>query len=154
MSKQDYIQLRTLTDQFYADNKGLQEALDGSNDGKVRGYGIVVIDLNGLVFGIPLRSHLNHKFGFVSERSEGVKKGLDYTKALLIKKEEYVSRAYKIPTPEFTPHINDNKEKIQEDFNKFVNRYIEANVKKDENILRNYRYSTLKNYHKELGLED
>ncbi|MGR2384760.1 hypothetical protein ACUX12_25465, partial [Salmonella enterica] len=45
MSKQDYIQLRTLTDQFYADNKGLQEALDGSNDGKVRGYGIVVIDL-------------------------------------------------------------------------------------------------------------
>ncbi len=62
MSKQDYIQLRTLTDQFYADNKGLQEALDGSNDGKVRGYGIVVIDLNGLVFGIPLRSHLNHKF--------------------------------------------------------------------------------------------
>ncbi len=53
MSKQDYIQLRTLTDQFYADNKGLQEALDGSNDGKVRGYGIVVIDLNGLVFGIP-----------------------------------------------------------------------------------------------------
>lgn len=153
MSKQDYIQLRTLTDQFYADNKGLQEALDGSNDGKVRGYGIVVIDLNGLVFGIPLRSHLNHKFGFVSERSEGVKKGLDYTKALLIKKEEYVSRAYKIPTSEFT-HINDNKEKIQEDFNKFVNRYIEANVKKDENILRNYRYSTLKNYHKELGLED
>ncbi|MCX1288917.1 hypothetical protein JDU19_23870 [Escherichia coli] len=153
MSKQDYIQLRTLTDQFYADNKGLQEALDGSNDGKVRGYGIVVIDLNGLVFGIPLRSHLNHKFGFVSERSEGVKKGLDYTKALLIKKEEYVSRAYKIPTPEFT-HINDSKEKIQEDFNKFVNRYIEANVKKDENILRNYRYSTLKNYHKELGLED
>lgn len=153
MSKQDYIQLRTLTDQFYADNKGLQEALDGSNDGKVRGYGIVVIDLNGLVFGIPLRSHLNHKFGFVSERSEGVKKGLDYTKALLIKKEEYVSRAYKIPTPEFT-HINDKKEKIQEDFNKFVNRYIEANVKKDENILRNYRYSTLKNYHKELGLED
>ncbi|MBT0992612.1 hypothetical protein KJ035_26405, partial [Salmonella enterica subsp. enterica serovar Typhimurium] len=99
MSKQDYIQLRTLTDQFYADNKGLQEALDGSNDGKVRGYGIVVIDLNGLVFGIPLRSHLNHKFGFVSERSEGVKKGLDYTKALLIKKEEYVSRAYKIPPP-------------------------------------------------------
>ena len=81
MSKQDYIQLRTLTDQFYADNKGLQEALEGSNDGKVRGYGIVVIDLNGLVFGIPLRSHLNHKFGFVSERSEGVKKGLDYTKA-------------------------------------------------------------------------
>ncbi|PQK37734.1 hypothetical protein C5Y92_28925, partial [Escherichia coli] len=65
----------------------------------------------------------------------------------------YVSRAYKIPTHEFT-HINDNKEKIQEDFNKFVNRYIEANVKKDENILRNYRYSTLKNYHKELGLED
>lgn len=153
MSKQDYIQLRTLTDQFYADNKGLQEALDGSNDGKVRGYGIVVIDLNGLMFGIPLRSHLNHKFGFVSERSEGVKKGLDYTKALLIQKEEYVSRAYKIPAPEFI-HINDNKEKIQEDFNKFVNRYIEAHVKNDENILRNYRYSTLKNYHKELGLED
>lgn len=153
MSKQDYIQLRTLTDQFYADNKGLKEALDGSNDGKVRGYGIVVIDLKGLMFGIPLRSHLNHKFGFVSERSEGVTKGLDYTKALLIQKEEYVSRAYKIPAAEFI-HINDNKEKIQEDFNKFVNRYIDAHFKKDENILRNYRYSTLKNYHKELGLED
>jgi len=153
MSKQDYIQLRTLTDQFYVDNTDLKEALDGSNDGKVRGYGIVVIDLDGLVFGIPLRSHLNHKFGFVSERSEGVKKGLDYTKALLIQKDEYVSRAYKIPASEFI-HINDNKDKIQEDFNKFVSRYIEAHNKKDVNILRNYRYSTLKNYHKELGLED
>ena len=153
MSKQDYIQLRTLTDQFYVDNTGLKEALDGSNDGKVRGYGIVVIDLDGLVFGIPLRSHLNHKFGFVSERSEGIKKGLDYTKALLIQKDEYVSRAYKIPASEFI-HINDNKDKIQEDFNKFVSRYIEAHNKNDANILRNYRYSTLKNYHKELGLED
>nr|WP_238828253.1 hypothetical protein [Edwardsiella piscicida]ATV90668.1 hypothetical protein [Edwardsiella piscicida] len=151
MKKQDYIQLRTLSDQFYIDNKGLQEALDGSNDGKVRGYGIVVIDINGLVFGIPLRSNLNHKFGFVSERSGGVKKGLDYTKALLIKKEEYVSRAYKIPAAEFA-QINDNKEKIQEDFNKFVNKYIEAHNKNDANILRDYRYSTLKNYHNELGL--
>jgi len=153
MSKQDYIKLRTLTDQFYADNKGLQEALDSSNDGKVRGYGIVVIDLKGLMFGIPLRSHLNHKFGFVSQRSEGTTKGLDYTKALLIQKEEYVSRSYKIPVDEFT-YINDKKEKIQEEFKKFVTRYTEAHFKKDENILRNYRYSTLKNYHKELGLED
>lgn len=153
MSKQDYIQLRSLTDQFYADNKGLEEALDESNDGKVRGYGIVIIDIKGLTFGIPLRSHLNHKFGFVSDRSATGTKGLDYTKALLIQNEAYVSRAYKIPTAEFT-RINDNKEKIQEDFNKFVNRYIEAHIKKDENILRNYRYSTLQNYHKELELED
>ena len=153
MSKQDYIQLRSLSDQFYADNKGLQEALDSSNDGKVRGYGIVVVDLNGLMFGIPLRSNLNHKFGFISERSEGTKKGLDYTKALLIQKEEYVSRAYKIPTTEFT-HLNDNKEKIQEYFKKFITRYIDAHNKNDTNILRNYRYSTLKNYHKELGIED
>lgn len=153
MSNQSYIQLRSLTDQFYNDNQGLEEALDGSNRGKVRGYGIVVIDIKGLTFGIPLRSHLNHKFGFVSERSDEGNKGLDYTKALLIQKDEYIARAYKIPTLEFT-HLNDNKEKIQNDFIKFVERYVEAIKKGDQNVLRNYRYSTLKNYHKELGIEE
>ncbi len=152
MNETDYIKLRNLTEQFYTDNNDLEEALDGSENGKVRGYGIIVIDINELKFGIPLRSNMNHRFGFIFERSAKGNKGLDYTKALLIKKDEYISRSYKIPSHNFVL-LNDNKEKIQSDFSKFVERYVLACNKQDSNILNNYRYSTLKNYHEELGIQ-
>ena len=53
---------------------------------KERGYGILVISINNLRFGIPLRSYMKHRFGFHTVES----KGLDYSKAVLLSKDEYI----------------------------------------------------------------
>lgn len=148
------MELRKLSESFYAQNTHLVEVLDKTNNswtgGKTRGYGIVVVEVAGLKFGIPLRSNMNHRFGFITVSSE--KKGLDYTKAVLLSKDEYISDAeFAIPTAEYIA-IKDNTDDIAKEFNKFVNKYVRAAKNNDANVLNYYRYSTLKNYHVELGI--
>lgn len=108
---------------------------------------VVRID-NGLLFGIPLRSHITHRSAFITAGT----KGLDYTKAVLIKNENHVSRsAFHIPQDEFVK-IADRELFIRERFEKYIKKYIKAAISGDNNILREYRFSTLQNYHEELGI--
>lgn len=100
--------LKKLNKSFYDDNSHLQEALDNFNgswaQGKVRGYGVVVINFNGLTFAIPLRSNIRHSAAYITVRSHstGVKgKGLDFSKALLITQTSYISHLpFKISSDE------------------------------------------------------
>lgn len=50
--------------------------------------------------------------------------------------------------------IGKKEKKIKEDFEKVLNKYIKAYRKNDENILREFKYSTFQYYHNELGLID
>lgn len=160
----DYFPLRQLTDKFYEENNHLERILDkerGSTEflDKGRGYGVVVIDLNGLRFGIPLRSTMTHKYGFATEikrdevKKKTYRKGLDYTKAVILKDDEYITeRSFKIPAEEFDK-INDSQEMIKRQFTIFVEKYITAVENNDQNLLsKNYRDSSLINYHEELGI--
>lgn len=58
---------------FYTNNTHLIEALDNFNGNwgseKVRGYGVIVIDLKGLTFAIPLRSNIKHKAAYITVKS-------------------------------------------------------------------------------------
>jgi protein AbiQ len=73
------MQLKKLDQSFYKDNTHLTQALDNVDgnwvSGKVRGYGVVVINLNGLTFAIPLRSNIKHKAAYITVISsiKGVK---------------------------------------------------------------------------------
>lgn len=143
-----------LGDEFFKENSGLVEALHTGAGGdaaaeKTRGYGVVVVGIdNGLLFGIPLRSHITHRSAFITAGT----KGLDYTKAVLIKNENHVSRsAFHIPQDEFVK-IADRELFIRERFEKYIKKYIKAAISGDNNILREYRFSTLQNYHEELGI--
>ncbi|MDV7431417.1 type III toxin-antitoxin system TenpIN family toxin [Acinetobacter baumannii] len=158
MKSSNKLPLKKLTEEFYNNNPNLVEALDGgwSAAAKVRGYGIVVISINSLTFGIPLRSHVRHKQAFFTDITQDPKgatrKGLDFSKAVLIQEDRYLDTAsFKIPVNEFD-RIQDNHQHIVDKFTKYVEKYMRAVSKSDENILRIYSYSTLKNYHKELGL--
>ncbi len=151
--------LKKLSEQFYKDNYNLQEALDNINgswiNGKTRGYGVVLIELNDLTFAIPLRTRVNHKACFVTKKSAPFRKGLDYSKALLISKPEYVTNdSFIIPSDEHRLLI-DKSYIITKEFSKYVEKYIKAVNRKDIKLLDNvsYRYTTLINYHKELGIE-
>lgn len=160
----DYFPLRQLTDKFYEENGHLERILDkekGSTEfkDKGRGYGVIVIDFKGLQFGIPLRSNMTHKYGFTTERirdevkNKTYRKGLDYTKAVILKEDDYVTeRSFKIPAEEFDK-INDSKEMIKRQFTNFVKKYVTAVERNDQNLLsKNYRDSSLINYHEELGI--
>lgn len=145
--------IKKLEQSFFNENVHLQEVLDKKlgvwDDEKKRGYGILLIELNSLRFGIPLRSHINHKFCFKTVDN----KGLDFSKALLLLKDEYISSSpFMIPAAEFVK-IKDAAHIIQRKFSKYVDRYVEIVAKQDRNVLeRNYKFSTLRNYHLELGL--
>jgi len=148
--------LRKLENLFYDENTHLVEVLDKTDDRwdavKTRGYGIVIIELKGLRFGIPLRSHIHprNKHCFLTTE----RKGLDYSKAVLLAKDEYVSSVpFQIPNDEIGK-IRDNEYKIGKQFGKYVERYVQY-MKKDPtlSVLRiEYRYSTLINYHTELEI--
>ena len=126
---------------FYNQNQ-LIEALD-----KNRGYGLVTIQLGNIQFGIPLRSNLNHKHGY---RTTGTK-GLDYSKAVIIDI-QYSDGPFQIPSEE-RKVINENEHKIKKQFDKYVSNYIRL-VRKGhtEALSKEYRFSTLINYHSELGI--
>ena len=156
------MQLKKLDNSFYSDNTHLIEALDNYDGNwdknKVRGYGIVIILINNLSFAIPLRSIIRHKSSYITVKSnqKGIKgKGLDFTKALLITDKKYVSNLpFKISPSEHRKFAN-KEHFITGKFEKYVAKYIFAVEKPDKNILQslNYRFSTLCNYHSELGLK-
>jgi protein AbiQ len=156
------MQLKKLDNSFYVANAHLKEALDNHNgnwtQGKVRGYGIVIISINNLLFAIPLRTNIKHKSAYITVKSnhKGVEgKGLDFTKALLILDKKYISNLpFKI-SPNEHKKLADKEHYITSKFEKYVAKYISAVEIADKNILNNssYRFSTLCNYHDVLGLK-
>ena len=155
------MKLKKLDNSFYSDHTHLNEVLDNHNGNwdkrKVRGYGVVIIPINNLSFAIPLRSNIKHKSSYITVKSNQagiVGKGLDFTKALLITNEKYVSNLpFKI-SPEEHKKLENKEHFITSKFAKYVAKYIKAVKKSDKNILQspNDRYTTLCNYHRELGL--
>lgn len=148
------IRVVKLEDEFFTENSDLIEALHTGAGGdiaaeKTRGYGVVTVRIeNGMLFGIPLRSHITHSSAFITKQT----KGLDYTKAVLIKNETHVSQdAFHIPQDEFVK-IADRELFIRERFEKYIKKYVKAGNSGDKNILREYRFSTLQNYHEELEI--
>ncbi len=158
------MQLVKLDPSFYLDHTHLVQALDNHGgawqNGKSRGYGIVLISINKLTFGIPLRSNIQHKAAYMTVRNPSSAKGtsygkgLDFSKALLIPNSSYIStEKFKIP-PEEHKKLQSKKYYIEATFNKYVCRYVNAVANSDTNILNSaeYRYTTLQNYHSELGI--
>ena len=151
------IEFRQLTPDFYNENN-LVEMLDKGKD-KGRGYGVLMVNVKGFRFAIPLRSKMskNHKDNYTTkiykENGKKFRHGLDYSKALIIKKEHYISKK-----PFFLKDKNDfvkirkSQYHIVKSFDKYVTRYIQAVKNQDQNILHRYRYSTLQNYHTEFEL--
>ncbi|MDC9615869.1 hypothetical protein PSI19_18740 [Xenorhabdus khoisanae] len=128
------MKLRKLDQAFYDENSHLIQAIDNEDGkwipGKTRGHGIIVININQLTFAIPLRTSIKHNAAYITQKSnqKGIKgKGLDYSKALLI---------------------------ITKKFEKYVEKYIKAVKKKDKHVLNSleYRFTTLQNYHNQLGI--
>lgn len=143
-----------LTPSFIAKTAGLKETIHD----KSRPHGIVAISVNGLIFAIPLRTNLSHPFGVVLDTvvrdGKTLKRGLDFTKALIITDEATdIGVSYSVPAAQKAVLIRQKKMIINQ-FQKYVDEYIDAVKREVRNTINSnaYRYSTLCNYHAELGL--
>ena len=114
-----------------------------------RPYVMLMIKIDNLTFAIPIRSHLRHQYGFITNKE--TQAGLDYSKAIIILKPEYISDKQRITiTKKEMMTISSYKDVIIEDFKRFLHTYkrkIKNNL--SEALLR---YSSLQYFHKELGL--
>lgn len=150
-------EIRQLTADFYKENN-LVEMLDKGAD-KGRGYGVLLVKVEGYKFAIPFRSRMlkHHKANYTTriykDGDKEVRHGLDYTKAVIIKEDRYVSnRTFFLEQQSDFIKISQKEHFIKSQFEKYVKKYIRALEKEDKNILNSldYRYSTLQNYHNEL----
>ena len=55
-----------------------------------RPYIQICVKINGKLFAVPLRSHINHKFVLWTDKEN--KCGLDFTKAVVIEKDSYINK--------------------------------------------------------------
>jgi protein AbiQ len=81
-------------------------------------------------------------------------KGLDFSKALLITKDSYISAfPFKIPSNQHKNLLN-KEYFISQKFQKYILKYVKAVHNKDKNILnsKEYRFTTLINFHDRLGI--
>ncbi|EJB8530826.1 hypothetical protein MW374_004766 [Vibrio parahaemolyticus] len=159
------MELKKLSASFYDENPTVENALDYySDDGlwdqtKIRGHGVVNITVNNLMFAIPVRSNVTHSASYIllkntqNRRIKGM--GLDYSKALLIRKPEYVSdENFNLKVKDAGKKLVGKEKHVTDQFEKYVKKYIHAVTVKDQNILsdQEYVHTTLINYHADLGI--
>jgi protein AbiQ len=159
------MELKKLDISFYTANPRVEHALDFyMNSGqwdmtKIRGHGIVSITINGLVFAIPVRSNILHDASYILKKNTQKRwvkgMGLDYTKALLIRDPAYVkNEIFVLKGKDAGKKLIGKTEHITNQFQKYVEKYINATKVNDQNILSDLQYkdTTLINYHTELGI--
>lgn len=129
-----------LTDAFYNDHPGCDEIEQKGT----RPYIRINVEVGGVLWGIPLRSHINHKHVLWTDKENRC--GVDFSKAVAIDKPaKYISGV--------TPRIRDNEYKVLKTFNEYqvvtqMQKYIKEykKAKQHPEIKRNrdlVEYSTL-----------
>lgn len=110
-----------LTEQFYIDYCNCTEI----EQKKMRPYTQVYTKINGHIFAIPLRSNIKHKHVLWTNKECGC--GLDYSKAVILLKDEYIDNS-------ISPHIRQDEFEslrgkeyiIAQGMIKYIKEYIEA----------------------------
>ncbi|EGR4346554.1 TPA: hypothetical protein I6799_003647 [Vibrio cholerae] len=146
------MELKKLDQSFYVDNPKVEQDLPkveqdldfdsqlGTwNSSKTRGHGIVKITINGLTFAIPVRSYIKHNASYILEvnRQDRTIKGmgLDYSKALLIRDDSHVTDdVFVLRNKKSGKKLIGKEEHITSQFQKYVEKYIDAVKRNDANI--------------------
>ena len=120
-----------------------------------RPYMVMLIQIENNTFAIPFRTNVKHnncyKFENSSRPTDCIT-GLDYSKAVVVNDSIYIGAPARINDMEYT-ELDINYHIIIKQFTAFVKGYIKlANGKLNEYQAKKYKYTTLKYFHKELGL--
>ena len=151
----DNMELRYLSASFYTHYKECSEIM---NKGETRPYIIILVETESNKFAIPFRTHL-HKTKDCYESNPQTNSGIDYTKAVVITKDEYLDkdRYPEIEHKEYN-YIKFKEKEIKIAFTKFVKDYKKDVIRHKNNpdIPENprFKYCTLQYFKNELGLEN
>ena len=134
-----------LTNKFYSDHKGCPEIRTKER----RPYVCVQVVVNGVLWAIPMRSHISHEYAIWTDKEQG--HGIDFTKAVAIcKMEEYISAEKPYIRPnEFAVLKRINKHTVIQKFLQYIKVYKDAKAHME--VPRNkqlVRFSTLQYFEK------
>ena len=122
-----------------------------------RPYIMLLIKIDENTFALPLRTNIRHnscyKFRHSSRPTESVT-GIDFSKAVIINDKTYIDGIAEIDNKEYV-ELNDRIVFIMSKFRTYLKGYyVFAMGKAHEQQAKRYRYTTLKYFHKELGIKD
>ena len=121
-----------------------------------RPYLVLLVQIENNRFAIPFRTNIKHnscyKFPATGRKTSSAS-GLDYSKAVIVNNQEYIGRRAVIDETEYSDLIK-KFHFIRKQFAAYVKRYIQYTKSNVMNIrlATTYLYSTLKYFHKELGI--
>ena len=135
-------EIRLLSEKFYEKySKSIfSEIMD---KGENRPYLVLLVKIKNQTFGLPFRSNIKHKYAFMIKNSRGLKEGIDFSKAVILQKDD-IGRNARLKSgnlKEVQKHID----LIIKMFKNYLNKYIEAckTLKRNEYQERIFKMSTL-----------
>lgn len=130
------MKIKILSKKFYDTYSNCSEILKK----EMRPYACLTIEIDGMLFAIPFRHHIKHIYSFHTIGEAG----LDYTKAVIISDDDYLTDEQpKIESKEFAI-IKKNEQKIKYGLKKYVNQYRRAMKHRDNPRSKNIlQYSSL-----------
>ncbi len=149
-----------IKEDFFQKNNHFREMLDSSNRGKQikRKYIFLNIQYKNNNLFIPLRSNIpsNRKLGDIGypvPSQEKSNAGLDFRKILIVNDSIYIDepKIPKIPKSQ-QKIIEQNYKTIENKVIQYIDGYIKSVLKKRQNRDKKYKFSTLHNFHNELGI--
>jgi protein AbiQ len=143
------MRIKFLTEQYYADYAHCTEM----ERKPLRPHMIVLVRAMGHDFAVPFRSHINHGYAFWTDRANGC--GLDYSKAMIVDMARHVDNERRpvIRKEEFKMLIG-KEGAIEQGLCRYIELYKKAHLAPENP--RNaiiLRYSTLRYFHSEIGIE-
>lgn len=119
-----------------------------------RPYIMLLMKIDGLDYAIPFRSHITHNYSFLTDVAN--KCGIDYTKAIIIKKHDYVVDNINGLPIKIRPNENKalfgKKHEIIKGLKRYIKEYKRAVKNNAHHKVYVFKISTLQYFHKELGL--
>ena len=145
------------------------QELDEFQQDNARGHGVMILDINNKLIAIPLRSGISdnlknssHLFPYTSYKRHDGKmclKALDFSKLTIIEEKDIDnSKIYHFKNPNEKNFYLKNSNRIFSRVKNYVNKYIKicSRIENGEAVtfrtLTPYRFSTLRNFHNELGI--
>ena len=138
-------EIRKLSNEFYKD---YPSTLFPEMEHKLgRPYVVLLIRLNDLQFAIPFRTNIRHAYCYkfsTSNRPTDSDTGIDFSKAVVITKNDYLDDISDINKKEYI-ELESKAFFIFKQFTKYVNDYIKFKKSGgNEYVARRYKFSTLK----------
>lgn len=140
------MEFRHLSDKFFKEYPSEQfpELMIKEN----RPYTQVITDVNGLRFAIPLRSDISHNTD-VLWTDKQARHGLDFTKAVIILDDEYISDEKVFIRQKEHKHLLGKERRVKEKMEKCITNYKKAKANIEEEHNAEYcRFSTLQYFEK------